>query len=83
MQNSANGASWHRYGNGRGRRWTATIGLSIGVWLLSLSGCQTPPSPCQCGEAEKELRYYAEQYHFCLEDTGNLRQQLKALQEKH
>ena len=83
MLNSPNGASWRRYGNRRGPRWTVMIGLSIGVWLLSSSGCRSQPEPCNCGLAEQELRAYTEQYHEALEDLGNLRQQLKACQEKH
>jgi hypothetical protein len=47
-----------------------------------LIGCQSPPKPCDCGEAEKELRVYTERYFDALEDKGNLRQQLKACQER-
>lgn len=58
------------------------IGLSIAGLSLCLSACQTPPKPCDCGVAEQELRYYTEQYHEALEDIGNLRQQLKAAEER-
>lgn len=58
------------------------IGLSIVASSLSLSGCLTPPEPCNCGVAEVELRDYTQRYHQCLENVGNLRQQVKSLQEK-
>jgi len=51
--------------------------------LLSLSACQTKPEPCNCERAEVEMRTYANKYLDALEDVGNLRQQLKACQEKH
>ena len=51
--------------------------------FLFITGCASKPEPCACGQAEQELRYYTEQYHYCLEDVGNLRHQLKAYQEKH
>jgi len=58
------------------------IGWSIVGFWLSLSGCQTSHKPCDCGQAERELRIYTEKYPQCLEDKGNLRQQLKACQER-
>jgi hypothetical protein len=62
------------------RYWS--IGLLISAVLLtSLSGCQTPPEPCNCGVAVNELTTYTLKYHQALEDVGNLRQQLKACQE--
>lgn len=51
------------------------------VLLLSMIGCLSNPKPCDCGEAEKELRSYMLKYFDALEDGGNLRQQLKACQE--
>lgn len=63
------------------RYWS--IGLLIsGVLLMSLSGCQTPPKSCDCGVAVEEMTRYTLLYHEALEDKGNLRQQLKACQEK-
>ena len=62
-------------------RWLGTIGL---LWLMLLPGCgifQPSPKPCDCGQAEKEMRAYMLQYFDALEDVGNLRQQLKACQE--
>ena len=53
--------------------------------LLALSGCgifQANPKPCDCGQAEKELRAYTLKYFDVVEDTGNLWQQLKACQER-
>lgn len=41
-----------------------------------------PKPACECGTAEKELRLYMNAYFDALEDKGNLRQQLKACQEK-
>ena len=63
-------------------RWLGTIGLS---WLLLLSGCalfQASPKPCDCGQAEQELRKYTGQYFSCLEDVGVLRHELKAERER-
>ena len=58
----------------------------LSLWLLLLSGCgifQANRSlPCDCGQAEKEMRAYMLQYFDTLEDAGNLRQQLKACQER-
>lgn len=59
------------------------IGMLIcAVSLMSLSGCQTKPDPCDCPFAEAELTKYTNKYFDALEDKGNLRQQLKACQEK-
>jgi hypothetical protein len=53
------------------------------VSLLSLSGCLSKPEiVCDCSATEKELRAYTLKYFDALEDTGNLRQQLKACQGK-
>jgi hypothetical protein len=64
-------------------RWLGMIGLS---WLLLLSGCglfqPSPSKPCDCGDAEKALRAYTLKYFDALEDNGNLRQSLKACQER-
>lgn len=55
-----------------------------GIALLSMSfvSCQTPREPYDCGETEMALRGYAYEYNRCLEDKGNLRQQLKSCQER-
>ena len=53
----------------------------LGLWL-SLSGCQTSPEPVSCSVWEAYVEQYAKKYHACLEDKGNLRQQLKACQER-
>ena len=50
--------------------------------LLSLSACQTKPEPCDCAFAEQEMRKYTNKYFEALEDKGNLRQQLKACNER-
>lgn len=50
------------------------------VWLLA--SCASAPPPCDCGVAEKELRAYTLKYLDALEDSGNLRQQLKACNER-
>lgn len=50
--------------------------------LTSCGAFQTKPEPCQCGKAVEELTTYTLMLHDCLEDKGNLRQQLKAAQEK-
>lgn len=53
------------------------------VSLTSCSVFQTKPEPCNCGLAVEEMTRYTLKYHECLEDKGNLRQQIKALQEQH
>lgn len=58
------------------------IGMLCGLTLLSLSGCQSNPKPCNCGLAEQELRRYAEHYFHEMAENGMLRQQLKTCQEK-
>ena len=63
-------------------RWIGTIGL---LWLTLLSGCalfHPSPEPCDCGQAEKDMRKYLSQYFDALEDNGNLRHQLKSCEEK-
>ena len=57
-------------------------GLLCGTLLLSLNACQSVPSPCDCGEAFKETERYTQAYLEALEDLGNLRQQLKACEER-
>ena len=57
-------------------------GVLFASMLLSLSACQTSPKPVDCGEMEAELRAYTEAYLNALEDIGNLRQQLRASEEK-
>lgn len=56
--------------------------LSLSVCLLSLNACASPPPPCDCDVAVTMLRSYTQEYHACLVDVGNLRQQLKACQER-
>lgn len=55
--------------------------LCVSGWLL-LNGCQTSPKPCDCGAAVQETERYTQAYLEALEDVGNLRQQLKACQER-
>lgn len=63
------------------RYWT--IGLMIcAVSLTSCSAWPTKPKPCECGQAVDEMTRYTLLYHDALEDKGNLRQQLKACQER-
>lgn len=57
-------------------------GLISSVLLTSCSVFQAKPEPCNCGQAETELRAYTFKYLDAMEDVGNLRQQLKACQEK-
>lgn len=63
--------------------------MIIGSWILlgSLASCgilptSPDPQPCDCGVAEKELRAYTLKYFDALEDSGMLRQQIKACEEK-
>jgi hypothetical protein len=57
----------------------------VGAILLTLTlvACQTPPQPCDCSVAEKELRAYSLKYADALEDIGNLRTELKICQGRH
>jgi hypothetical protein len=60
-------------------------GLPISLaLLLSLSGCLNSPKPlpCDCAVAEQATRAYTLKYFDALEDLGNLRQQLKACEER-
>jgi len=50
--------------------------------LLSCSVFQPKPEPCDCGHTVAELTRYTHMLHDSLEDAGNLRQQLKACQER-
>ena len=50
--------------------------------LTSCGVFQTKREPCNCGRAVEDLTHYTTMLHDCLEDKGNLRQQLKAAQEK-
>ena len=62
--------------------WLGMIGL---LSLMLLTGCgifQPSPKPCDCSQAEKELRGYTLKYFNALEDVGNLRHQLKACEER-
>lgn len=81
MQNSKDGGTCP--GSGRRQTWPWRGGICLAIALLSMSfaACQTPHS-YDCGEAEVALRGYAYEYNRCLEDKGNLRQQLKACQER-
>jgi hypothetical protein len=53
------------------------------VFILAvLASCQSSPEPISCSAWEQYLERQAVKYHACLEDKGNLRQQLKACQER-
>ena len=82
MRNSPNVVSYGSYTRRRYMRWNVGISWSIAVCLLSLSACQTPPRVCDCGEETALYKAETKQYLQCLEDKGNLRQQLKAMQER-
>jgi hypothetical protein len=62
-------------------RYVITVGMICAALLMSLSGCQHKPKPCDCSIAEAELHRYTLSYLDTLEDNGNLRQQLKACNE--
>lgn len=81
MQNFGNAESYQSSGTPRTPRWRAGILLGIALLSMSFVGCQTPRE-YDCGEAEVALRGYAYEYNRCLEDKGNLRQSLKACQER-
>ena len=57
-------------------------GLILNALLTSCSAFQTKPDPCDCGQAVEELTRYTLLLHDALEDKGNLRQQLKACEER-
>ena len=50
--------------------------------LMSCGLLAPKPEPCDCGVAEKETRQYMLQWGDAMEDNGNLRQRLKACEEK-
>lgn len=81
MQNLPNGDNWRHSEKPPIKRWRVGTWTAIALLSMSFVGCQTPPK-YDCGEAEMALRGYAYEYNRCLEDKGNLRQQLKACQEK-
>lgn len=81
MQNIVSGGNWLGSGKPQTRRWRVGICLAIAWLSMSFVSCQTPPS-YDCGEADVALRGYAYEYNRCLEDKGNLRQSLKACQER-
>ncbi len=57
--------------------------LIHGVLLtVLLAACQSQPKPCDCGLANAELMQYSQKYFHELAENGNLRQSLKACQEK-
>lgn len=57
--------------------------LLLLVGLTLLSGCASPPAPpCPCAEMAEELDMTSDILANALRDKGNLRQQLKACQEK-
>ena len=72
------------------RKTNARKRLSIiGFWILLgfLPSCgilpiSPDPQPCDCGEAEKELRAYTLKYFDALESVGVLRHELKACSER-
>ena len=50
--------------------------------IAALSGCASPPPPCNCVDVVEKLASNYADYHQCLSDRGLLRQRLKALEEK-
>lgn len=81
MRNLSEGGTWLGSGKPPIRPWRVGICLGIAWLSMSFAACQTPHS-YDCGEAEMALRGYAYEYNRCLEDKGNLRQSLKACQER-
>jgi hypothetical protein len=63
-------------------RYWIIAGLISSALLMSCTGLQPKPEPCNCDVAEKELRAYMLHYLDAIEDVGNLGQQLKACQER-
>ena len=60
-----------------------TIGLLISSVLLTSCGVfQAKPEPCDCGKGFDILKGETDKGLDALQDVGNLRQQLKACQEK-
>lgn len=82
MENFVSGGNWRRSGRLPIRRWRVMTWTGIALLSMSFAGCQTPREPYDCGNAEMALRGYAYEYNRCLEDKGNLRQQLKSCQER-
>lgn len=82
MPNGVNGESLRPCGNVGRRSWLRMTLPLFGLLWLSLSACQSSPKPCDCGEAFAETERYTQDYLDALEDIGNLRQQLKACEER-
>lgn len=82
MQSSSGDETWRDSGKRPMTLWRRAIWLGMVALSMSFAGCQTPPEPYNCGAAEMALRGYAYEYNRCLEDKGNLRQQLKSCQER-
>lgn len=59
------------------------ISWSMLAWSMSFVGCQASPEPLQCGPVTLQLKIFTKELHACLEDVGNLRQSLKACEERH
>ena len=53
-----------------------------GLLLTSCGILAQSPKPCDCGQADKEMRAYMLKYFDALEDAGNLKHQLKACEER-
>lgn len=81
MLNLRDGETYLRSDKPPIKRWRVATWLAIVLLSMSYVGCQTPHK-YDCGEAEMALRGYAYEYNRCLEDKGNLRQSLKACQER-
>lgn len=57
-------------------------GMLCGIMLMSLFGCQTKPEPCDSSAAVEEMTRFTKGYFHCIADNGNLRQDLKACNER-
>lgn len=55
----------------------------IGLALLSLAGCVTPPAPppvvCACDDTVAKLAGKTKELHKALEDLGNLNERVKSI----
>ena len=56
------------------------IKMTLMLCMLGLTSCgllAQNPKPCNCEQVKTQLYQYTEDYAICLEDNGNLRDQLR------
>lgn len=82
MPNTASGSYSSNYTSKRVTPWRVAMWLSIAGIVMNLSACQAPLKPVACADRAALFDEVVDRHLQCLEDKGNLRQQLKACQER-